>query len=73
MLSPFDVVHFHFARGSRALYCRIGLLFAMVRPWYDFQGPLVPLHTQSKSRDHEIVRAQNKVSKGLSEVISKIM
>ena len=29
-----------------------------------FELYLGPLHTQAKSRDHEIVRAQKKVSKG---------
>ena len=36
-------------------------------------GPLSvgPLHTRAKSRDHEIVRAQKKVSKGLPKTLSK--
>ena len=35
---------------------------------------LGPLHTQAKSRDHEIVRAQKKVSKGCrSQHTSKIV
>ena len=30
-----------------------------------------PLHTQAKSRDHEIVRAQKKVSKGRPKIPPK--
>ena len=34
---------------------------------------LGPLHTRAKSRDHEIVRTQMKLSKGRPETTSKIM
>jgi hypothetical protein len=34
---------------------------------------LGPLHTQAKSRDHDIVRAQKEVSKGPPKHTSKIM
>ena len=35
-------------------------------------GDLGPLHTHVKSRDHEIVRAQKKVSKGRPKTPSKL-
>ena len=44
-------------------------------PWIGLDSPplidLRPLHTQAKSRDHENVRAQEKVSKGCPNTLPK--
>ena len=40
-------------------------------PYCRFEAFSGPLHTQAKSRDHEIVRAQKKVSKGYSNTPPK--
>jgi hypothetical protein len=44
------------------------LHMTLVLRWLSHLGPL---HTQAKSRDHEIVRAQKKVSKGRPKTPSK--
>jgi hypothetical protein len=53
-------------------FCRCFIAYLLLRLefcWWKLEKmkkepSLGPLHTQAKSRDHEIVRAQKKVSKG---------
>ena len=45
------------------MYLTIGIV-PMFRKYEKHTHKLGPLHTQAKSRDHEIVRVQKKVSKG---------